>query len=40
MQAPLRVSSDHERRYRGSSKPATETVIDLLRTGDLAVRAA
>ena len=32
---PFRVARDHERTYPGSSKLATEAVINLLRTGAL-----
>ncbi len=32
---PLRVGSDHERKYPGASKLATECIINLLRTAGL-----
>lgn len=33
--APIRVAADHERRYRGAEKLATECVVNLLRTESL-----
>lgn len=35
MTGPVRVPEDHERRYRGASKPATECVLNIFRTEDL-----
>jgi DNA-binding MarR family transcriptional regulator len=39
MDGAIRVSSDHERRYKGARKLATETVINLVRAESL-VRGA
>ena len=36
MTGPIRVSADHERRYKGADKLATEVIINLLRTENLA----
>ncbi|MFN2614683.1 MAG: MarR family winged helix-turn-helix transcriptional regulator [Actinomycetota bacterium] len=34
-QTPIRVGADHERRYPGAQKLATETVVNVLRAGAL-----
>jgi DNA-binding MarR family transcriptional regulator len=36
IEAPIRVSAGHERRYKGSEKLATEVIINLLRAEGLA----